>query len=484
MDSPAILVARFLRTNNYTETLAAFVKEAGLPPDAGANPTKDDITIEKVLEEKKVFDLSLNFERLGFDEKEKGWRESAPSIPTIVTLPSSSNILNVSVDRVLTKGLETGRPLLLTSTADRRFSQLDATSPSLELLRSDTSLQDSPVLSYTILDQRYIICSSMSGKVIVYDFVEERICDERRDHNKYVVKVTHYKDEDTTWIATAGWDGKVFVYHINTSDGSPKLSEPISSLSLPTNPEALLVIPHPDAPFPLLIVTRRDSTFLYYYGLFAPPFASSESTTVPLLGRQNLAPHSNAWIAFTPSAIALHPKNPSLLAIATSSVPHMKLLIVRLLLPPPDGDTALLSLPPLSDIPTAPTSLLSDSANPTQASQARAALALQECEDAAIQINASTLAPQTPYSTPALAWRPDGNGVWVNGDDGVVRGVEARSGKVVARLGGLGYKGGEGHEPGSKIRCLWAGWVGVGSEEQEWVVSGGFDRRCVVWRVR
>lgn len=58
------------------------------------------------------------------------------------------------------------------------------------------------------------------------------------------------------------------------------------------------------------------------------------------------------------------------------------------------------------------------------------------------------MAPQTPYSTPQVVWRPDGAGVFVNGDDGVIRGLEARTGKVVTTLQG-------GHEVGSKIRTIW-----------------------------
>ena len=81
------------------------------------------------------------------------------------------------------------------------------------------------------------------------------------------------------------------------------------------------------------------------------------------------------------------------------------------------------------------------------------------------------MAPQTPYSTPQVVWRPDGSGLWVNGDDGVLRGLEAKTGKVVATLEG-------GHEAGSKIRSIWCGMV----EGQEWLVSGGFDRRLVVWK--
>lgn len=68
----------------------------------------------------------------------------------------------------------------------------------------------------------------------------------------------------------------------------------------------------------------------------------------------------------------------------------------------------------------------------------------------------------------------------MNGDDGALRGIEATTGKIVATL-----KEG-GHETGSKIRSIWAGLVhleGVeGDTEEEWVVSGGFDRRLIAWR--
>lgn len=62
--------------------------------------------------------------------------------------------------------------------------------------------------------------------------------------------------------------------------------------------------------------------------------------------------------------------------------------------------------------------------------------------------------------------------MWVNGDDGVVRGVKMSTGKVVVALS-------DGHEAGSKVRCLAAGAVADGEEV---MVSGGFDQRVVVWR--
>jgi len=307
----------------------------------------------------------------------------------------------------------------------------------------------------------------MSGKLVLSDLRTGDVLDERRDHQKYVVKVATMTDDMNTWIATAAWDTKVLLYRLpkldSTTDTDIKLNEPFASLNLASNPEAVTFIQHPEIATPVLLISRRDSTFLYYYTFPDDSTANSTTTTTKprelfLLGRQNLAPHSNAWIAFTPSAFVISPHDPLLLAVATSAVPHMKLIIVRLLLPPPASTIH------------APASL-------TQASQARSELALADREAAAILIHATTLAPQTAYSTPDLAWRPDASGVWVNGDDGVVRGVEATTGKVVATLV-------RGHDVGTKIRCVWAGVVrGEDGGEEEWVVSGGFDRRLVVWKV-
>ena len=89
------------------------------------------------------------------------------------------------------------------------------------------------------------------------------------------------------------------------------------------------------------------------------------------------------------------------------------------------------------------------------------------------------MAPQTQFSTPQVCWRPNGSGVWVNGDDGALRGIEVKPGKIIAVL-----KEG-GHEAGSKIRCIWAGFINLEGEEgkeEEWVISGGFDRTLIAWK--
>lgn len=70
------------RLTSCTKTLDAFLREAGLPPDAG-NTQKGDITVEKILEEKKVFDLSVSFEKLG-DGPNKWTLPGQDSLPILL----------------------------------------------------------------------------------------------------------------------------------------------------------------------------------------------------------------------------------------------------------------------------------------------------------------------------------------------------------------------------------------------------------------
>jgi WD40 repeat protein len=308
----------------------------------------------------------------------------------------------------------------------------------------------------------------MSGTLTLVDATTREIVDSRLDHAKYVVRMAKFEVNDGFYIATAGWDGRVFVYHLSSQyNDRPKLNNPIATLDLPTNPECLLFIEHPESDVPALLLTRRDSTFLYYFAIPIKEPGSASASTKPAelhnLGRQNLAPYSNSWVAYTPSYVALSPKDPSLVAVATSTTPHMKLLVVRLLIPPKATGTS---------------STEEHSPARTQASQNRASLALQGREEAAILLSCNTFAPQTQYSTPILAWRPDGTGVWVSADDGAIRGIETASGKTVATL--------QGHEQDSRVRSLWAGLVEYESSKgrcvEEWLVSGGFDRRLIIWR--
>ncbi|ERF74511.1 hypothetical protein EPUS_03949 [Endocarpon pusillum Z07020] len=485
--TPEVIVARFLQSNHYNETLDAFLREAGLPADA-AQTAAGDWTIEKILEEKRQYDAGIVYEKTSGEEREGGWTRPAPSQPdTITSLDSPSNILAVHVTPTRTPWAtpEDGtKPLqLLISSADRKISVL-STRLGYELEKTvDLSLtHNSPVLCLAPIHHDAWMTSSMSGHVDLYR-AGHRCIDSERHHVKYAVQVIVTRScrdgqpgRPFCIAATAGWDQKICLYsfeppsdaslpHGDEQDESSVIGSPLTTLPVATNPESILFVRHPDTNELYLIVGRRDSTYLYYYKI--TEHSPHSTITVHEAGKQNLAPHANAWISFSPSSLAACPTDPTLIAVATSHLPHMKLILVRLLFPGTREDE---------------TGAAGFVRGDTQTSQARAELAIQDREDAAIRLHVSTMAPQTPYSTPQVVWRPDGSGMWVNGDDGVIRGVETRTGKVVALL--------KGHEVGSKVRSLWAGMVrvqgtddGNGSEkEEEWLVSGGFDKKVIVWK--
>ncbi|KIW65201.1 hypothetical protein PV04_07480 [Phialophora macrospora] len=484
-DSPALIVARFLKANHYVETLEAFLAEAGLTEDVVTlNPS--DWTIEKILEEKKQYDASLAYEKKGNDV-DIGWPVPAPSTAVEPqNFPVTSNILCVSGHSLNAEGS------ISVTTADRTWNHISP-NPPFEWSQAFDNPHGSPILSLSSLEGGYVFSTSMSGQLMLHGRAGELI-DKVRDHLKYAVQVVSGRTQQGKWIvATAGWDQKVHIYApehelaenfrpsehaVSTTHDEPiipgLLRDPIHTISMPTVPESMVLVQHPHTHDLYLIVSRRDSTFLHYYCITptSPESSSARSTeatySVQETGRQNLAPHSNAWIAFTPSCLASCPTDPTLLAVATSHLPHMKLLIVRLLFP--------------TGSYTPSNSSAEELLSPTQAAQARAALAIQDREDAAIMLHVNTMAPQTPYSNPQVVWRPGGKGVFVNADDGVIRGVDTQSGKVVTLL--------KAHEVGSKVRTLWAGFETAGTADgnsngskKEILVSGGFDKKVFFWRV-
>ncbi|KAI4146682.1 MAG: hypothetical protein LQ340_005843, partial [Diploschistes diacapsis] len=71
----------------------------------------------------------------------------------------------------------------------------------------------------------------MSGGAFLVDNATMEVLDERRDHRKYCVKAAlRSTDRGETLLATAGWDNKVFLYHLQGTFGSQC---PISSLPMP-----------------------------------------------------------------------------------------------------------------------------------------------------------------------------------------------------------------------------------------------------------
>ncbi|KAF3902570.1 hypothetical protein ABW21_db0207211 [Orbilia brochopaga] len=437
-DSPDVLVARFLAANGYSETFEAFVRETQLSAESVTTTSPNDLTIEKVLEEKKLYDLAVHFEKLNVDANAVPFQLPYPSAESILTTASTtSNILSITLSSLLiSSDEENAQPVIISSSADKYLRIYDARAPCGILYTSPAALHAGPILSVLVVANRWLVTGSMAGDIAISDLTGT-VLQRWEGHSKFIVKLalsepidSEDEDAEVRYLAAASYDKSLSIHKLFISQSDPPRLEFLQTLNFPQTVEDVIFTKDfadtasSSTSTPLLIATIRDSAFLH---LYTPSAGTPQQFT--LLTKASLNATSTTWLTYTPTSLTPHPQHPHLLALLTSSLPAPKLLIYNL--------------------------------------QTRSV-------DSAISVAVNL----SPFSTGIVAWRGDvpASGVWVNGDDGVVKCVELKSGEVKAELKAHG---------GRKVRCLVAGSVLAdgGEEEEEVLLSGGFDGALKVWKV-
>ncbi|KAF3921980.1 hypothetical protein ABW20_dc0104391 [Dactylellina cionopaga] len=417
-DSPDVLVARFLRDHGYHETFAAFLHETNLTPESiSDDPT--DLTIEKILEEKKLYDLALRFENINVNAGE--------------------------VDFALP----------LSTASDKHLRIYSARAP-YALISQSPALHAGPILSFLVISERWFITASMAGDIAI-STITGRVVHRWDGHTKFVVKLAvseplpqenQDSGEEVRYVAAASYDKSLSVHKLHiplsgpqgttgsdTEDTKQPYLELLQYIKFPQTVEDVIFSKDyrestsESSSSALLIVTIRDSAYLHVYSSTSP---NTDDATSPFtFASKTPLNATSTWLTYTPTSLTPHPHQPHLLALITSSLPSPKLIVYNLETFTVDKEFGV------------PVSL-------------------------------------SPYSTGIVAWRSDvgASGIWVNGDDGIIKGVEVKSGKVKVEL--------KGHA-GRKVRCLATGVVvrenSEGEGEEEVMISGGFDGGLKVWRV-
>ncbi|KAK6361277.1 hypothetical protein TWF730_005015 [Orbilia blumenaviensis] len=457
-DSPDVLVARFLRANGYHETFQAFLRETNLTADS-ITDSPTDPTIEKILEEKKLYDLAVRFEKVDVKGVEDvGFRVPYPTSPTLLPTPSTtSNILSTTLTTLILPSQTSPQQVIISTSSDKSLT-IHTASPPYTLISTFRNIHAGPILSVAVISQRWLVTGSMVGDIAVSDLKGE-VLQRWKGHAKYIVKLAvsdayalpkpnptkedgeeEEEEGEIRYLAAASHDKSLSLHklHIPTpsSPSTPSLS-PLQTIKFDQTVEDVIFTkdyrhtnptPTPQDPLPLLLIaTIRDSPTLHIYSLSTPPKNEFIFTSNP-----SLTATQTSWLTYTPTSLTPHPHNPHLIALITSTP---KIIIYNLRTFTVDKEFGI-----------------------------------------PVELSA--------YSTGVVAWRGGGDlagsGIWVNGDDGVVKGVDVSSGKVVAEL--------KGHK-GRKVRCLTGGTIftkveGGGEEEEEEVmISGGFDGGLNIWRI-
>lgn len=257
------------------------------------------------------------------------------SMPTSIDDPAAGNSV---------------RPCILVTEADRSLRIFDFYT--FDLLKVYLHIHSSPILMLEVLDESNIMTGGMDGRLVISTPSTGEVTVELKDHFKYLVKIAISKDHK--YVATAGYDKKVHVYSLEKPESGPIVLSKIGTLTFPTNPEAAIFVyadGEDGATTTKLVVSRRDSTFLYYYKL---------QPNLVEFARHNLNPESNSWVSFCAMDLVLDPTEHKYLGAVTSTVPHMRFMLLE------SGNDTILK-------------------------------------------NAFTRAPQDAYSTSRVTWRPQGS---------------------------------------------------------------------------
>ena len=433
---------------SFLQTLTAFLEETDIPPSA-INAKAGDWSLEQVLQEKNLYDQNLNLDK-DADTITSGWTLPCPIKAISPSTGAYANVLAVTVHPSSNQIVASLVTKVLYTCSDNRPYQL-----------GERRHMPNNLLSLACAGN-HLIVSMMDGTVGVMDPTEldGPIFAKIKAHSSFANQVVTTIDNDMLIIASAGWDKSVSICTVPlvVLEHEQHKLEPVilelesKRISCPANVQSVLFARHPDTNELYLVYTIRDSIYLWY--LLLTPTKDPNGCSVCISsesGKQSLAPQKHStWTSFSPSHIEVCPTDPTLIAVATSHTPSMKLIIARLLFP---------------------TNIKTETPAPTSSEAQQGTK-----DELAIRLVATTHAPQNDFSTPRCVWRPDGSGIWVSADDGIVRGIDASTGKVVQELKG-------GHDPGTKIRCLWAGMLGKEGEEREVLISGGFDKKMLVWEV-
>lgn len=411
-------VAHFLKDNGYLETLKTFEAEHGkqitteLPHDESLTDIITDrlkyLSTEPQVQDShdKILDEELR------SIKEKQFKEWAVPFPNV-----SHEIAKID-DLVIDSAIMhfDNKNYLILATSARELVVVDIESSS-EVFRRKNVIGDVVIRKIAVTSNAVVLCG-MQGKAFLCKFshgmLELNIEAERQIHARLVVdvKVVSWREQD--YLVSLGWDYLVKVFKIEENDicpvGEPfKLANQGSCMDACVYKDRITVL-----------VGKSEITLM-------DVLCMGEEQKLSLDCRIALNDAEFSAAGFTPMCVRIHQsgENVPLVAVGTSHEPFMRAVIVTL---------------------------------------KQVGIAAQETvQRNQIIANLNTLSPQDKYSQAILDWRPDGTGLWVLGDDGVIRGIDLSSGKVSAEL--------SGHE--GRIKTL--------NVLTNLLVSCGTDRHILKW---
>ncbi|KAG7745659.1 hypothetical protein KL930_000650 [Ogataea haglerorum] len=440
MSAAQQLIAHYLKTNNLTRTLAAFELEL--------NRKFDYYSVEESLE-------TILKDRLAYLSLEKPESENTKSLWT-VDVPKKHDLLDLGTLKSLVISscfvkLEIGSKsvsLGLFVTNNKQVHFFDLEKRRNILVKNDLHGLTATKLVAGVDGSDLLFSCGMDGKLRIWragydNELQLELLSEKQLHKRLVLQMKFQKmDRKTGFLVSTGWDSKLVATRVNLEDGT---TEKLNEVSLLTRASCLLITAD-SSNYPVILVGRTDTSMVGVYTIHDSIFE---------IGRVALNDSEFSSHSFHPMAFA-KTENDTVVA-ATNHTPYMRLITFKI---PTIADLIGVEETEVAPKVAAASVLASDSESFQTNVTIRRNIIIS---------NFNSMSPQDKFSDPIVRTRPHKDGVWIFGDDGVVRGFDVGTGSVVEEL--------KTHE--GRIKSAFVADVG----DTETIVScGAVDRVASVWQ--
>lgn len=406
-------IANFLKENGYYRTLQAFKDEHGAPIDTNivASDEIDSVLIDKLKE------LSTSKDRNSTSQKsvDTPWMVDQPQLRPWTQSKLSFSSKLPPIDGLVIDCAINSNGLGVFATATRRFVVVNLKTGQT-LMDSKNIIGNFVVRKVEFVDD-YLVMGGINGLVqtarLIDDSSKLELIDSVQAHERLIIDMKVVRFGNQTLVATLGWDKYVQVFQVNT-DG--KLQTFLERILISGVGSCLEAFCHEATVF--IVIGLRESSILDVVTIESEVQSNFKVATSDV---------EYSSIRSLPMCLsgAIVPGLGPVIAVATSHEPYMRVILLSL------------------------ADLAKNNSDVIHRSQ--------------ILANFNTMSPQDKYSEAKICFRPNGEGIWILGDDGILRGLELKSGSIVQEI--------DAHDGRIKALAL----------RHDTMITCGIDREIKLW---
>jgi WD40 repeat protein len=423
------LIADYLRRKGLYDTLKSFESHVGVQPPINYEKL-EDIVSDRIayLHHSNILEESKANSNIENGHLFPPWSLETPS--------TSHVVLGGQLVIHLSHGKVNDREVVFMCCGDKSLKVMDLQDGNITY--SYQGLHVSVLkLCVPICDNRVLTCG-MDGKIKLVELHNDdtyTLIEEYQAHARLLTDLQTWNCGSETFLISIGWDSLLKVHKLCDDKITP-----VSEFKLLSNATSLEVCSFNG--YPIVVLTRMDSSQLSYFTCI--------SQTLVELTRISLNDAEFSTHGFTGMSVSASSDNltkDAVVVVGTSHSPYMRLIITRT----PDLEK-----------------LINDTLT-----KGIEALGLGEQQLTTVTLrgyilmNLTTPSPQDKFSHSKIFFRSDRSGVWICGDDGIIRGMELRTGEVVHEL--------KKHQ--GRIKYA----IDCSSHGVEKIVACGVDKTVVLW---